>query len=278
MYKSIIKELNTGKDWVWIAKTPNNKYIKDFVTLSLKSQKCDKAKKEKDQETVNSILAVSATGKDDKKAYNDFLKLLKTKKGFSDKQIEKLDIVCIPLKDLKSIAENKLQEQKQLRLDVDDYTANLASGIVHSFEWNDDFVLKQSIDTVNVHDKITEDIICEILFWNKKYTIFTVDSDYYYIGKSVEEFEKDFSEVYENYLYEMYNYTFDYLEADPFLNSEKLLEYTKASRKENRIVWVDNLKDANRLCSKKYWQYFDEGTVPKFLNDVDVPGKNTDLL
>lgn len=177
-------------------------------------------------------------------------------------------------KNLKELNTYKVQEQKQPRLDIDDYTINLASSIVYYFEQTKDFLIKQSIDTISIYDRNTEDVICEVLFWNKKYTIFTVDSEYYYIGRTLEEFKKDFVEIYESYIDEIYDiYSFYYQDDEDFLEPEKLLGYTKVSKKENKIVWVDNLKDANKVCPKKYWKFFDESTVPKFLKDADAPGE-----
>lgn len=200
-YLSNLKELKTGKDWVWIAKTPSNKYIKDYKVVDPKSHKYNKNKKEKDQETVNSVLAVSATGKDDKEAYNNFIELLKNEKGFSDAQIKKLTIDCIPSKDLKNI-----KEQKQLRLDSDEKTINLASSIIHYLSQDSNYTLDQSIDTIDVYLKNYNNpiLLCEVLFWNKEYLIFNPDHEYYYIGKDLEEFEKDFKETCTQFDYDSF--------------------------------------------------------------------------
>lgn len=223
-----LKELKTGLDWRWVAKTPNGKYIKDWQVADLKSHRYDKTKKEKDQDTINGILTIPAYGKEDKEAYNKFIDLLKTKKNFSDIQIQRLNISCVPLKSLKNI-----KEQKQLRLDIDEDTANLASDIIYYFEQLGDFQLKQNIDTIDVFDSNNKEQICEILFWNKKYSIFVDDCQYYYIGRTLKEFEKDFDEIYECYAKEVYGDNNYWSDIDYYSEPEELLEYTKVSKGKN---------------------------------------------
>lgn len=206
-YLSNLKELKTGKDWVWVARTPSNKYIKDYKVVDPKSHKYNKNKKEKDQETINSVLAVPATGKDDKEAYNTFIELLKTEKGFSDTQIKKLTIDCIPSKELKNI-----KEQKQLRLDSDEETINLASSITDYLSQDKNYILDQSVDTIDVYLENYNNpiLLCEVLFWNKEYLIFVPDHEYYYIGRTLEEFEKDFKEIDKQFEYDSFFGNFDF--------------------------------------------------------------------
>lgn len=263
-----LKEVLTGKNYYWIAKTKSGMILMRNGTIDLKSFRKDKEKKIQ----VEDFFTVASTGKEDMEALQRLKNDLKKSKGFSDNQINRLTFECIPKKELNgkpTVKENlnKILEQKQLRLDIDDNTANLACDILYYFEQIGEFQLKESLDTIDIFDPNNEEQICQILFWNKKYSIFVPDSSYYYIGRTLEEFEKDFDEIYENYAKDLYGYFTYENEIDGSLK-----EYYKG-KKYLKIKWVDNLEDANKLCPKKYWKYFDDATIPKFLTDKDMPGK-----
>lgn len=184
-----IKEFETKKHYFWIALTLSGKPVRDYSSI-LDTKSINYTKK--DQENIKNIIAVSATSDKDLTALN-YLKIeLKNKKNYTDDIINKLTFRCIKEDQL-----NKLIEQKQLRLDTDENTANLASNIIHYLTQDDDYLLTQNIDSIDIYQKNYGNpiILCEVLFWNKEYTIFTTSTEYYYIGRTLEDFEKDFEDI-----------------------------------------------------------------------------------